>query len=536
MCTITDCLFTSDVIQKFRETVRKDLKLDPLRYFTLASFSWDCALRYAEVKLELQTSIEAHLMIENAIRGGIAVIGNPRHARANNPEMPDGTFNEEEETSFIDFLDFNGLYTSVMATARLPTHGFRFLSDFEQERFNFEEVPEDSDHGYILEVDLSYPVELHEYHDDFPLAPEKIKICTEDLSPYTVQSAAAAGINMDRLSTEERLCLTLKDKKSYTVHYLNLQFYTKHGLKVTKVHRVLSFVQAPFLERFMNFCGNKRKEARSPLYKTIWKNIANLVCGKSYENPRNYKDIRICNSEHQLLKLVAKPTFDCLRVLDDNLTAVQMHKPTVELNRPIAVGFTILELSKRTVYEFFYDFVKTTLAKKGSVSFLAGDTDSLVLKLSGVPDLKNRYNVNNSRFDLSNFPDGHPLKDDTNRMVPGKVKFERPGEVGIEFVALSPKCYSLKTDKGFKQARKGCSKEMRHDLYKQCLMENKCHSENVTEVRNFNQRLYQVSCTKRVLNILDFKRHHFDPLTSVSFGHYSLELRQHEQDEFETDV
>lgn len=104
--------------------------------------------------------------------------------------------------------------------------------------------------------------------------------------------------------------------------------------------------------------------------------------------------------EFVTVKLVTKPSFDCLRVLDDNLTAVQMHRTQVKLNRPIAVGFAILELSKVAVYSFYYDFVKKKLAKNGSVSFLAGD--SLVLKISGVEDLTNRYKVNKSLFDFSN--------------------------------------------------------------------------------------------------------------------------------------
>jgi hypothetical protein len=219
---------------------------------------------------------------------------------------------------------------------------------------------------------------------------------------------------------------------------------------------------------------------------------------------------------------VAKPSFDCLRILDDNLTAVQMHRTQVVLNKPIAVGFAILELSKLSVYSFYYDFVKKKLAKDASVSFLAGDTDSLVLKISGVGDLTNRYKTYKSLFDFSNLPPGHPLYDNENKMIPGKVKFERPGEIGLEFISLSPKCYSLKTDKGYKQARKGSSKEIKHEIYKKCLTENNCHRENVNEIRHYNQKLYRVSVNKRVLNILDFKRHHFDALTSVSFGHYSL--------------
>jgi hypothetical protein len=194
----------------------------------------------------------------------------------------------------------------------------------------------------------------------------------------------------------------------------------------------------------------------------------------------------------------------------------------VVLNKPIAVGFAILELSKLAVYSFYYDFVKPKLCEGGKVNFLAGDTDSLVLKISGVPDLTDRYLKYKDMFDLSNFPDGHPLRRDENRMVPGKVKFEQPGQIGIEFVALSPKCYSFKTDRGFKQTRKGCSRDLKHDLYKKCLLDGTCHSANVKEVRNYDQRLYQVSVNKRVLSVLDYKRYHFDNLSSVSFGHHCL--------------
>jgi hypothetical protein len=105
--------------------------------------------------------------------GGIAVVGNPRYARANNAEMPKEMFYEDEENSYIDFMDFNGLYTSTMTSARLPAYGFRFLERNEIDRINFAEIPPDNDHGYILEVDLSYPPELHDNHDGmifiFPL-------------------------------------------------------------------------------------------------------------------------------------------------------------------------------------------------------------------------------------------------------------------------------------------------------------------------------------------------------------------------------
>jgi hypothetical protein len=108
-----------------------------------------------------------------------------------------------------------------------------------------------------------------------------------------------------------------------------------------------------------------------------------FILGKSFEIPRYFKDVRICTNETHLTRLVSQPTFDCLKVLGENLTVVQMHRSVVELNKPIAVGFAILELSKLAVYSFYYDFVKPALSKDGKVSFLAGDTDSFVLKISG---------------------------------------------------------------------------------------------------------------------------------------------------------
>lgn len=81
----------------------------------------------------------------------------------------------------------------------------------------------------------------------------------------------------------------------------------------------------------------------------------------------------------------------------------------------------------------------------------------------------------------------------------------------------------LLTDTGFKQAMKGCSKELKHELYKQCLFNNTCHRENVKEIRNNGQKLYQVSVDRRMLSVLDYKRYYFDSLTSVSFGHYLLD-------------
>lgn len=250
-----------------------------------------------------------------------------------------------------------------------------------------------------------------------------------------------------------------------------------------------------------------------------------LFAGKSIENVRHHKNVKICTTPAKLNKLVALPTFDTLRVFSENLAAVQMYRPEVVLSRPISVGFSILELAKLRTYEFYYDFILPSF-KHGRVAFMAGDTDSFVVKIDGVGDVNGILKANRHLFDFSNLPEGHPLKDDSNRMIPGKVKFELGDHVCMEFCALSPKCYSMLTDSGFRQARKGSKQVIKHEVYKECLLTNTCHSSNVCELRNYGQELYHVSVSRRVLSPIDLKRHYLNKIESLSFGHYKIAALQ----------
>lgn len=104
-----------------------------------------------------------------------------RYSKANNPYIPN--YDSEEETSYVMYLDANNLYGWAMSQP-LPTGEFDWLTEQETAQFKVEEAPDDSEEGYILEVDLSYPTELLDLHNDYPLAPEKMKISSEILSSY----------------------------------------------------------------------------------------------------------------------------------------------------------------------------------------------------------------------------------------------------------------------------------------------------------------------------------------------------------------
>ena len=240
---------------------------------------------------------------------------------------------------------------------------------------------------------------------------------------------------------------------------------------------------------------------------------------------RSHKDVRICTNPESLHRLVSLPTFATLHEIDENLAAVQMHKERVVLNRPYAVGFCVLELAKLETYKFYYEFVKPTF-KDGEVSLLMQDTDSFLIKIDGYDDVDKILKENAHLFDFSNLPADHKLKDDGNRMKPGYVKFELGAEICIEFCGISPKCYSLRTDAGFKQTMKGSRKRLSHGMYKECLLEERCHIHKVRDIRNYGQTLYQACGLRRLLNPVDIKRYYMNTTVSLSFGHYKIKEKK----------
>ena len=231
-----DVLLLADFFEKFRRTCLDFYSLDPLHYYTTPGLAWDAALRMSRVDLELITDENIHNLIENSIRGGISMIST-RHVRANNSTIPDTNDSNLPDHNLI-YLDANNLYGCAMSQF-LPTHGFRLISDDEIAALEL-----DSEDGYIYEVDLHYPTELHNTYDDYPLAPESLVIGRAMYSP-TQPSVFPESV------PQRKLTPNLKDKTRYVVHYRNLKLYVQLGLIITKVHRVLTFKQSPWLKTWV---------------------------------------------------------------------------------------------------------------------------------------------------------------------------------------------------------------------------------------------------------------------------------------------
>ena len=199
--------------------------------------------------------------------------------------------------------------------------------------------PADDEIGFIVEVDLEYPEHLHDLHNDYPLAPEKVTVTSEMLSSY------ARSFDLQGQS-HEKLIPNLRSKSHYVLHYTNLQQYLKFGLKLTKVHRVLQFCQSPWMKPYVEHCTEKRKMAKSDIDKDFWKLCVNAVYGKSMENVRKRANFRLISDCNRAKRLIAKPIFKNFKIINEDLVLVESLKKTVVLCKPIYVGFCVLDFAK----------------------------------------------------------------------------------------------------------------------------------------------------------------------------------------------
>ena len=149
------------------------------------------------------------------------------------------------------------------------------------DRFDVNSISKKRLIGYFLEVDLEYPGELHELHNDYPLVPQKLAVSSDMLSKYCKEIVDEYGIKVGDI---KKLIPHLGNKTEYLLHYRNLQLYLSLGMKVTKIHRVLKFKQSDWMKKYIDFNTEKRKNAANDFEKDFFKKMINCVYGKTIEN------------------------------------------------------------------------------------------------------------------------------------------------------------------------------------------------------------------------------------------------------------
>jgi hypothetical protein len=243
------------------------------------------------------------------------------------------------------------------------------------------------------------------------------------------------------------------------------------------------------------------------------------------ENLRKHVDIKLVNSDKKLSKLVSKPSFHAFKIFSEELAAVHMHKVNLLLNRPIYIGFSILDLSKTLMYDFHYNYVKLKYGSKARLLFT--DTDSLCYAIE-TEDLYADMFQDRHLYDTSEYPVGHPLHSIDNKKVLGKMKDECNGVPPTEFIGLRAKMYSLLCDFNEKKTAKGVSKSViqhhiHHSHYKESLLHRKLYTHSMQQIQSENHEIYTMSLNKTSLSPFDDKRYILqNGIDTLAYGHYTI--------------
>ena len=513
----TDILLLTDVFENFRKTCLTYYKLDPLHYITSPGLAWDAMLKMTGINLELITDIDMQLFIEKGLRGGISYIAH-RHAEANNKYTRN--YYLDILISYIMYLDANNLYGWAMSQP-LPYGNFKWVEANSV-------IPKRKGIGHIYEVDLEYPEELHDLHNDYPCAPEKIKVSDDMLSDYCREIKNKFNISSGNVN---KLIPTLSDKKNYVLHEENLKLYLSLGLKLKKIHRVLEFSEKPWLKPYIDFNTEKRKNAKNAFEKDFFKLMNNSVFGKTMENIRKRSNIYLETDPDHFLRQTAKPTFVSCKIFHENLVAIHMKKSFLKLDKPSYVGMCILDLSKVLMYDFHYNFIKAKYGDRARLLFT--DTDSLCYIIITDDVYEDLYN-HKDMFDNSDYSKSSKFYFDENKKVIGKFKDEAAGNHITSFVGLKSKMYSylvelsdgkIQNNKKAKGITKNVTKrDLEHEHYLSCLLNSTIQKHKIKTIRSDHHVVSSYEINKISLSCYDDKRYILDDgITSYAYGHVKID-------------
>ena len=523
-----DIYLLTDVFEKFREVTLQEDGLDPVHFISLPGLSYTACFKKSGETIDLLQDIDMVRLFERGIRGGLTFV-NKHQVQAHIPELN----NNEDGNIHLTYIDENNLYGSSLCRP-LPHSEFSWVDQTDLERFsNAAEIlklKDEADFGYLFEVDLEYPKELHASTADFPLAPESDFVEEDMFSPFmkSFYNDLCTTRGCDKkYKPYRKLLLSQYDKQYYVCHYSILKFYLGMGMRLVRVRSAIRFRQKRFVESYIQYNSSRRALARNAFEKDYYKLKNNSFFGKTMEDVRHRIDYRLLTRWDQVERLSSSPLFVDIDIFSESVVGVHMFKSKVVLDKPIFIGQAVLDFSKLEMYNLYYNILcQCPLIRQPDL--VGGDTDSFFLALHCAQNIKltDIFSYLKQYFDSSNYPKDHPLYSIDNKAKLGCFKDEASGKVIEEMILLRPKMYSMKylgQDAGIKRA-KGISRHLvastSHSTYREAFLSQNETSYQMTILRSQLHSIETVSFRKRGLSAWEDKRCWLDANSSVPHGSY----------------
>ena len=337
-----DALLLADVFENFRSKSFEIYELNPTHVLPPPGLAWQACLEKTKVELELLT--------EKVIRGGICHTIQ-RYAKANNKYMKN--YGKNIGSSYLMYADANNFYGWAMSV-----NGFKWvkkISKFDERSIKCYDG--NSNKGNFLEVDVEYLKTLFDLYSDLPFLSERNKI-----------------------EKCNKLVCNIHDKKNYVVHIRALKQALNLGLIFKKVHKIIQFNQEEWLKPYIDTNTKLRTEAKNDFEKDFFKLMNNAAFGKTVENVRKHRDIKLVATDKRRNKLASKPNYHTAKYFSENLIAIKMKKTKVKMNKPIYLDMPILDIiSKTLMYGFWYYYIRPKYQHRANLSYM--DTDSFIIHI-----------------------------------------------------------------------------------------------------------------------------------------------------------
>ena len=345
----------------------------------------------------------------------------------------------------------------------------------------------------------------------------------EHLSPYQTSLINKLEAMGKKRVAGKKLTPNLLSKEKYVIHHRNLRYYMMKGLQLKKIHRVISFEEKPWLAQYIELCTSKRQQAQSNFEKDFWKLMVNSLYGKTIENKRKHSKVVFLTDKKQINKVVNKPLFDQFSIINENFVIAKLRRPKVYLDKPIAVGFSVLEFAKLHMYQLHYDTFKSYYGQ--DIKLIYTDTDSFIYHIK-TNDLYADLGKFGAIMDFCDYPKDHPLHNTQNKKKLGYLKDEMNGNQIYEVIAIKSKMYVIVSDDGEKKTAKGTQrciveKQLTRDQYYNCLYNEEIFYNVNHRLESREHKIRAIEVKKISLSPLDDKRWAIDNVYTHAFGHYA---------------
>ena len=457
----SDITLLADVFNNFRKIIFDNLGLDPIKYISAPSLTKDCALKYSKAKIENIKDVSIFQFVRKSIMGGLS-----------NSIFPYVKIDNENES--IVYNDISSQYPYELSK-KLPYKDYKFVEKFDENKYG-----QDKNYGCIMlcEVKKTDKVRNDCLYNQCPMLVSKCKITDEHLSEYQLNQIKNKrnNENSNYKSQSEKLITNLGNDENTYLNFEMYQMFKQAGYDI-EIKKILEFKHKAIFKNYIEFLYSKKKEYSLQKKKSMelcFKIMMNSFYGSTLTDKTKFKDIKICTTKKQALKLTKKPNFNSFNIINENLVIIEMSKNKCIFDSPILIGSEILFNSKCNLYNYMYNIIPELFGKE-NITYSLRDTDSIVYKIKNcsykkyLEILKNNKNLFNKELGLM------------ENEIDENIK---------EIISLRSKCYSILTvnnnhsSKAKSISKNYCKKNHTHEYFKKVLF---------NKIENNKAEFYRIS-------------------------------------------